>query len=287
MAKENKVTLRGYVRKDPQIFVNEDGTPAEARLRVITIKRIPDPEIVKTIALTFSELRIITKNQRMIKEIAKIKAGDFIDGTGVLTTKIVLKSKICPVCQGNVKNSVEGSMTYITPLFIEVLNSGLSDEEGLQLLQKRSEVSNVFQCIGALVRDVNFYFAPEKPNTKISQYQLAINRKYTIKEDGPEIKTDYPWVKTFGEQALEDSETLSEGSVVYINGFLQSRIAKRNLTCSECGAIYDFNDEILEILPWGVEYLFKNKDETVKTEEYAEDKLQRCIEDSIYVESPE
>lgn len=287
MAKENRVTFRGYVRKDPQIFVNEDGTPAEARLRVITIRRIPDPDIIKTITLTFSELRIITKNQRMIKEIAKIKSGDFIDGTGVLTTKIVLKSKVCPVCQGNVKNSVEGSMTYVTPLFIEIMESGLTDEEGLKLLQKRSEISNVFQCIGALVRDVNFYFDPEKPNTKVSQYQIAINRKYTIREDGPEIKTDYPWVKTFGEQALEDSETLSEGSVVYINSFLQSRIAKRHLTCSQCGTEYDFNDEILEVLPWGVEYLFKNKDEFVKPEEYAEDELRRCIEDPAYVEPSE
>lgn len=295
MAKENIVSLRGYVQTDPKIYINTDGEPVKAEFRLVTIKRIPDPDLVKEVTLSFSQPKILSKNPKMIKRIEGIKAGDFVEITGVLTTKLVLKSKLCPnpdCKERGIKNSVEGSATYVTPIYIEATEHGLSKEEAIELLKKRSEVSNIFRCIGALVRDPDFYFNPEN-GRKSCQYQIAINRRYTIKEDGPEIKTDYPWVKTYGEQALEDSEALREGSVVYINGFLRSREATRKLVCSECGQEYEFTDQILEINPWGVEFLFKNnteepqKNETVDVGTYAEDGLAGYMEDSAYNDIPD
>ena len=60
-----------------------------------------------------------------------------------------------------------------------------------------------------------------------------MNRKFRIQTDPPEIKTDYPWVKSYGENAKEDKNRLRVGSEVYIDGCLQARSVQRHAFCGQ------------------------------------------------------
>lgn len=70
------------------------------------------------------------------------------------------------------------------------------------------------------------------------------------------VKTDYPWVRSYDKIAKNDAEALSTNSEVLIDGFINSRIPTRKLTCEACGHSFDWNDlPVLEIIPYSVEYL--------------------------------
>jgi hypothetical protein len=88
----------------------------------------------------------------------------------------------------------------------------------------------------------------------VTQYQLAIERKFTIREDDPNIRTDYPWVKSYGQNAINDKDRLHLGSQVTVDGCLQARSVNRHATCSTCGCVYDWKDRALEIVPYETEY---------------------------------
>lgn len=45
--------------------------------------------------------------------------------------------------------------------------------------------------VGTLCRDVD-EFSTDK-NLRIAQYQIAVNRKYRLKDSSAEERTDYPW----------------------------------------------------------------------------------------------
>jgi hypothetical protein len=129
----------------------------------------------------------------------------------------------------------------------------VDDKTGLALLKERAEISNLVNVIGNLCRDPDYYV--DASNRKYAQYQLAVNRRYRIKEDMEEVRTDYPWVKTFGMQAYNDSEGLHTGSCVYISGAIQTREIERSCTCGKCGAEYKWKDSAAEIVPYYIGYL--------------------------------
>lgn len=284
MAKENIVLMEGYIEERPIIKVDKDGTAKVGEFKLTTLKRMHNNG-TKIMPMEFSCPRVRTENPDKIKVISKLKVGDYVRVKGTFSTKPVNKSKGCPEC--GTSNSVRGILSFVNLIFIDIIerdifeedgNGGLNKQKALEKLKSRSEVSNMFTCIGALVRDVDAYSDPERPNIHATRYQLAVNRKYLIKEDGPDVKTDYPNIISYGKQAIQDAEQLQEGSVVYVNGFLRSKRVQRKFTCCNCGCVYNWIDPVLEVVPWGgVEFLFKNKDEIVDVKEYAEDKLSRYI----------
>jgi len=174
-----------------------------------------------------------------------------VDIRGVLCTQEVKKTTICGEC-GH-KNTTQGNMVYVTPIYICRRENEVSPEDGLEFLKTRSEASNVAMVIGTLCRDPEFY-VNEKEKISV-QYQLAVNRRYRIKEDPADLKTDYPWVKTHGPQAADDAKCLKTGSVVYINGSLQTRDLTRTTVCENCGNQYTWNESAMEIAPFSTEYL--------------------------------
>ena len=129
----------------------------------------------------------------------------------------------------------------------------ISPEESLKLLKERCEISNIVMVIGTLCREPEIY--TDDKNRSFAQYQIAVNRRYRIKEDPAETKTDYPWVKTFGEQALKDVYALHTGSQVYLNGALQTREVARETICENCNKSYEWQDVASEIVPYSTEYL--------------------------------
>ena len=69
------------------------------------------------------------------------------------------------------------------------------------------------------------------------------------------MRTDYPWVKTFGMQAYNDSQCLHTGSCVYISGAVQTREIERSCTCAKCNVEYKWKDSAAEIVPYYIGYL--------------------------------
>ena len=98
----------------------------------------------------------------------------------------------------------------------------------------------------------------ECDNTK--EDAIAINRKYRVKGDVAENHTDYPYVRSYGERAKRDMETLSVGSTVLLDASVQTRlIQNKKSVCKNCGKEYVWTDYITELYAYGVEYLFNNR----------------------------
>ena len=117
-----------------------------------------------------------------------------------------------------------------------------------------AEISNRIFLIGNLCNDPSYN--PIDNGGRVCTYQLGINRKIFIRDDDPSVRADFPWVKSLGEQADKDYEALRKGSLVYIDGSIQSRndfIVQK--TCEYCGTLCDKKDSSMEIVPYSVEYL--------------------------------
>lgn len=251
MAKENVVFLHGQVQIPPKIYVNKDKVLTKALYALKTIRRPYFNGQLVANKLFFDCPVIYTKNIEMIEQSSTLALGDMVDIRGVLCTQEVIKTTICGECSH--KNSSQGNMVYVAPIYICRREHEITPEQGLELLKERSEVSNVLMVIGTLCRDPEIYVNEKERSS--AQYQLAVNRRYRIKEDPAEVRTDYPWVKTHGPQALKDSESLRTGSVVYLNGSLQTRDIARNTVCEKCGAQYTWTESAMEIMPFSTEYL--------------------------------
>ena len=251
MAKENTVMLHGQVCTIPKIYYNNDGELIKAMYAVKILRR-PMSGGKNSISKLYLDCPVVmTRKPEMIRLSSELQINDMVDIRAVLSTREVIKSTVCPKC--GAKNSIKGVTTYLTPLYICKRESGITPEEGLELLKARSEVSNMIMVIGTLCRDPVIYTDPK--GRSFAQYQLAVNRRYHILEDPVDKKTDYPWVKTAGDQAFKDSQALHMGSHIYINGAIQTRKVSRSTTCESCGAEYPWDDAALEIVPYSIEYL--------------------------------
>lgn len=254
MARHNEVSLYGTVSKTPQIIKNSNDEYVQAILTLTVIRGIREISYTdEAKEIKYAHPLIITKNPDIIKKIERLNENDMVTVKGTFTTKSkVKKSKKCPCC--GEKNGIEGELVYIHPIAIKLENERrLTQTAALQKLRENCEFSNTVHMVGNLCRDVNFYQNGKK---RVSQYQLAINRNYHIREDSAEIKTDYPWVYSYGDIAENDASVMHEGTLVLVDGMLRTReIKDRKLTCEKCGTEYFFNDNALEVIPYKTEYL--------------------------------
>lgn len=274
MARENTARLRGAVIKDPTI-VKKNGEYVYAMVKIAVVRAdryIGDKSEHKIVPDT---PLIMTREPETIKEIEKWKTNDIVDVKGVISCKRILKGSHCHHC--NARNSVMGVLVYVMPIFAEKITELGNPDECKRYLAEHREISNNIFVIGTVVTEP---YAVEKiKKIDITQYQIALNRKYRIKEDDPSIKSDYPWVKSYGENALEDRKRLIIGSEVMIDGCLQAREFKREVLCGQkhdafgkavfdsngnpvfdeningCGEKYTWYDKALEIIPYTTEYL--------------------------------
>ena len=91
--------------------------------------------------------------------------------------------------------------------------------------------------------------------TILTTYEIAISRKFRVQEEAADARTDYPWVKSYGAIANADAKALKTGSLVYIDGFLQTRKIEKNCVCEHCGQTFKWPDSSMEIVPYTTEYL--------------------------------
>lgn len=263
MAMQNFVFLYGQVLKKPRIAKDEDGNYVMGMCTLNVLRGLRDTgDSIKQ--LKYSCPVIMTRNPELVAIMDTWNEGDMCEVKGTVTTREIKKSTTCPHCRE--KNKKDGNAVFISPIYMSSRETNVSKEQGLALLKQRCEISNQVILIGALCRE------PEKielgNDNIITQYQLSVNRKFKIKEDSVDKKTDYPWVKSYGKYAKEDAETLHTGSVILVDGMLQTRDVERTTHC-ECGQSYKWNDAALEVVPFAVEYLknFYSADEIEKNKE--------------------
>lgn len=268
MARENTVYLYGQICGSPRIFVNPNSGEATQATFVVKIMRRPflngeGQHNMGKLRVDFPP--VVTRDKELISKIGKLADGDMVDIKGVLTTKEVNKKCICPEGHMNVS---PGTSVYITPIYICQREQKLSEAQGDNLLRERCEVSNNVMIIGTLCRDPAFYEYSDVGGNCMTQYQIASNRRYHIRDGHEETRTDYPWVKTINKQGRDDYEHLKMGSTVYINGAIQTRPVEREHICQVCGVKFKKEETVTELFPYSVEYLqncvFDNPEEEEK-----------------------
>lgn len=250
MSRHNFAFLYGSITKKPKIYTDDDGnfTLGQCLLTTIRGKRsLEDDELVDYV---YDCPVLVSRNKDIIYKMNELQENDMIFIKGMITTKDIQKISVCPHCHHqNQRNSV---LLYITPIFIERVEHGKSKEHCQELLKEKCEISNQVIVTGNLCNEPEIYRSPKGVQV---QYQLALNRKFRVKEDPPEIKTDFPWIKSTGKNAENDALFLKTGATVLIDGFVQTRTFKQTLTCENCNEKYDIDEQTLEISPYSTEYM--------------------------------
>lgn len=249
MARHNFTYLYGRVTKN-KITKDDNGNYLIGQTLLTVVRGKRNSEDDKMEDYIFDCPIIVSKNPDILYEMDKWKENDMVIVKGTVSTKDVKKTRICPNC-GH-KNSRDGVLLYITPIFAQKVSSCSTKELCFELLKKNCEISNQVIVAGNVCNDPESF----KGNGPIqTQYQLAVNRKFRVKEDSPEIKTDYPWIKSYGENAKNDMAFINKGGSVLVEGYIQTREFKQTLVCEECGEEFLTDDQTLEITPYSTEYL--------------------------------
>lgn len=265
MAKQNLIFLYGRVTKAP--IISKDGETGEYNYGMLYV------DVVRGLRSVGDDLKfvkhdrplVMSREREIIDAMIGWKENDIVFIKGVVTSTKVPKSSYCPNCtdeDGNaVKNSTFGNLLYITPVFAEKAKSFDNKAEAVEDIVNHREISNQVYVYGTLLRDPKIITTAKK--IQITQYPIAINRKFTIRTDDPSIKTDWPIVKSYGEQARDDKTFLKTGAEIIIDGFLQARTVTRKAVCKHCNSIYPWSDHAMEIVPYAVEYVngFYTKEE--------------------------
>ena len=250
MARENIATLYGQIISQPQVFITEEGVKTRAGFAMKVIRRIQASNGLNETARIILDTPIVkTRNERLIEKIVELRTGDMVYVKGVFSTEDVIKKRQCPC--GNIVQS-EGNAVYITPIYIEKRESELSREDGFALLKECNEISNSVLVMGKVLYEPQY---KEDDSGTFAQYHMKVKRRIRIKEDPADKKYDYPWVKSYRGQAIEDAKSIHEDSIIYINGAIQTRSVRRKETCEKCGEAFDWSESVAEIVPYSTEYL--------------------------------
>ena len=267
MAQYNSVHLYAMVKVDPKV-VRDDSTGAVKRATmVLTCSSSPRQtgDRAEDNIVSFDDVLVLSRIPEMGQRMAQARANDIVLLKGTLNTRDAPKQAICEECgqkfivnemkqaENDGDDSKNTSMiTFFTPIEFDIIRTGLSQDDALKDLIAHREISNEVQVIGNLCADPKSW-----SNGKVTSYQLGITRKYFLPDDNPNIVADYPYVRVYGQQALNDIEALSKSSLVFIDGCLKLRRFPRISTCPNCGAQKKWTDRVMEIVPFvnAVEYL--------------------------------
>ena len=254
MAKENTVYLYGRVLVPPNIRIDTDGNYLSGKIILHTVRRsAASKELLLQGERRWDYIAVLSKHAKLIKDrMADLEEGDMVQVKGTLCTYEKIKQFICPHC-GEVINR-DGVIIYVDPIFVKRCEIGVSQEEGYRLIEDSEEISNQVKIMGTLCREPQLYENPKNKQMECD-FQIASNRNRHILEDNPEKRTDYPWVKAYGNHAVDYYEALHVNSTVYIDGALQARSVKREFVCEKCGEVFEAVDSAIDIIPYNLEYL--------------------------------
>lgn len=250
MARQNLVFLYGAVANKPLIYKKEDGDYIYGLAIINVVRGVRDVGDHKR-HMKCDNPYIMSRDPLILKEMESWEQYDMVEVKGMIAAKTIRKGSICTGC--GEKNVAEGAFVYVEPIFAMRRGHCEDLDACMKELSKNREISNQAYVFGTLCKN------PERMSPMsglvLTQYQIALNRKYRIRSDPPEIRTDYPWVKSYGANAEEDATRLHVGSTVFVDGCLQARSVNRHAVCSKCGKKYDWKDRAMEIVPYETEYV--------------------------------
>lgn len=283
MARLNIVHLRGVMVSAPTITQTPD-RKRYLRANILVGRGLREVEN-KERHMGTDRPYIMTTSEEVIAQMEDLEPNDIVSVKGVITTRKIPKISYCAEC--GEKNKVDGILMFITPIFVEKTGHCKDEDESFRFLNSIRHVSNEVNIFGRLTRD------PKKISPKsgliVTQYQIALNRNYIIRDDPPELRADYPWVRSYGKDAEEDRMRLKKDSIVFIDGYIQTRNVNRHQTCVACGHNYDWIDKSMEIVPYDTEYIRNyNSDEDIerikkeRTEQAKRDIFKRDMENDMF-----
>lgn len=261
MAKANYVAFYGQVMQDPQLKITAKSEIMQGRIVIEVVRRFVD----ENKRLEFSTPVIVTGNPVMATQMTKLKKHDMCYIKGVITTVNVTRSWICDC---GCSNQPVGSYTMVTPLFIEKAEelssmyptskerSQLLEAEGIKSLKEHNEISNTVHVIGTVCNKQPYY---EDKKTSVFNFQIAVNRRFRLIDGDPDVRTDYPWVRVYGDDAKEAASVLDINSTVFIDGSYFTKMVSKKEVCSHCGKETYIKELVSEIHPYSIEYLHNCK----------------------------
>lgn len=283
MARGNMVIMLGMVTSKPFLQLNSEGEFKTGRITLLTMRRsgLNNQQRLAGAARADEQL-VMSRDSYLIEhKMANLEEKDFVLIKGSLSTREVPKKVRCPEC-GEVNIQPMGVIVYVDPLTITKIGSaeGMSTDELTKYLIKNAEFSNYIACFGTLVREPRY--APDYgvTNRRECNIQVALNRKRLIVEDGPDKKTDYPYIRAFGKIAEESAKVLHTGSEIYVEGAIEARTVTLTKICPTCSCEFEADTKAVEIVPYSMEYISSDIDTSLLVEEDTDNTEQEESEDS-------
>jgi len=265
MAKENYISLKGQLRGDVKFVTDEYGEIVMAMFPLLVLRRnIYDR--AGNLTPKFDRPIISTTDKEMIKQAKRIKHYDIVEIKGTYLTQHSRRSKICPHC-GKI-NVFDTSIQVVNPAYIGVVNDTLkNDTEGTSYLLSCAEISNIAKVIGRVCTPTeDITFGETDKGDVFARYQLAVNRKLYVKDsEGEADHADFPIVYSYGDVARDDAEVLQQNALVYLDGYVHTMQRDQELTCDECGNVFTFKTQYMNLTPYSMEYLRDYKDDVLES----------------------
>ena len=242
--RENYCMLFGYVSKDPEInFELDDSGNKIYRagiLEIMTCRDRPlqglntdkankidktdkaDTEDQKIVNFRWDYITVFSRNSEVIKrDFTELKKGDLVRVKGSLSTREVVRKYICRECR--YMNEYPGIILYVDPLNVHRVSENVSEEDAVLILQDARKYSNIVRLAGFVTMEPRFHESESDELRDILEFSIAGNRIRKILEDEDTRRTDYPWIKLYGDMARDNLGIFSRGSEIYIKGALQKR----------------------------------------------------------------
>lgn len=277
MAAHNQTISVGYLLNDP--LITNEGVEGEEKIlfQLRTTHRNPEGYIKKQ----FEDVIVLCDDIKLMPQMKKLKKNDLIEIKGVFTVLRSNKASNCPCCgHKNIKEN--GTATFIYPISIIKLNALSTAYEWdtslpEQILAKHyEEWSNNILIVGKIVTEPEMGGTDKHPWCR---YMLEVDRKYFIGTQS-DIRTDYPWVYTYGQKSSDDYLYLRKGSIVLVNGFISNTAVQATMKCEKCNSEYEYPDVRTSFITYSVEYLsnFYSPDDIKAMQEKIdlEDKLNKA-----------
>ena len=252
MAIHNLVINYAQLKQAPQIAIDRNtGIPINGYVVVKTIRadRFIDDGNDSPIKEDYPI--IFTTDPAILQEMQTWSKNDMVEIKGTFSTRKINKSQTCPKCGTRVEK--EGELSYINPIYAKKRAHVSNDDDAHANLVENREISNIAFMLGRICIEPKKIVTAK--NKVIVQYPLAVNRKYRNKFDEIDEKTDYPWIKEYGEMAANDLEKIHVNTIVFVDGCVQARTIKRACTCPNCKIKFEWPDKTMEIAPYSVEYV--------------------------------
>lgn len=275
MARHNDVRLLGYVG-DPVETVksNTTGEFTRGAFHLVTLQGTRfDGKFAKNsygVAQDFP--MILSLDKDMISKMSKLHRYDIVEIRGIFVARTLPKITYCKYC--GAENRVDGNIYFVSPIFLEKRNTEeLTEKQAMQIVINNRDISNTATILGNVCSDINYY---REGHIETSTYQIAVDRKFFIKSDDPDVSADFLKVRSFGASAKMDQLCLIPNkSCVLIDGFLHTRTFERKLECAMCHKEYTRTFVTTELIPYASEYIgssFRDPNEARAAEEEAKAK---------------